>query len=61
MAERTDPFRDYGGWPTYVPPKSNVARLVQMPAHQIDGYSLADAYMRDERAGRSALSEGDGK
>lgn len=56
-AERHDPFKDYGGWPTYVPPKSNVARLVQMPAHQIDGYSLADAYMRDERAARAALGE----
>lgn len=44
-------------WCQFVPPKSNVARLVQMPAHQIDGYLLADAYMRDERARRTALED----
>lgn len=50
----SDPYKDYGGWPNYVPPVSNVAALVQMPAHQIDGYALAVAYMKDERAKRKA-------
>jgi hypothetical protein len=57
----SDPFEEFGGWPTYVPPKSAVSALVQMPAHLIDGYRLADAYMRDERkarkAGRATLQE----
>ena len=36
--------------PAYVEPRSAVARLVQHPSYLIDGYMLADAYMRDERA-----------
>lgn len=45
----------------YREPQSEVARLVQMPSYLIDGYSLADAYMRDareaQRAGRKALED----
>jgi hypothetical protein len=36
----------------YAPPQSFVAALVQQPSYLIDGHSLADAYMRDERAKR---------
>jgi hypothetical protein len=36
----------------YTPPKTSVAHLVQQPSYLIDGYSLADAYMRDARAAR---------
>ncbi len=47
-----DPFKDYGGWPTYIEPASFVSALVQRPAEHVDGYQLAVAYMRDERAKR---------
>jgi hypothetical protein len=47
----------------YREPTSGVARLVQRPLHDINGYSLADAYMRDFRkalnAGRKALEGGE--
>lgn len=39
-------------WNRYAPPATNVAALVQRPAHQIDGYALAVAYMRDWRASK---------
>ncbi|MCZ4089373.1 hypothetical protein [Sinorhizobium psoraleae] len=45
-----------GFWNEYTPPKSAIAALVQQPLHNIDGYSLADAYMKDFRASRKARS-----
>jgi hypothetical protein len=36
-------------WNEYTPPASAVAELVQRPAHTVDGYALAAAYIRDAR------------
>lgn len=43
------PDQQPGFWNEYAQPRSAVAELVQRPATQIDGYTLAAAYMRDER------------
>lgn len=48
------PDLEPGFWCEYTPPKSAVSRLAQGPAYLIDGYSLSDAYMRDERAARKS-------
>lgn len=44
--------------PRYQEPKTAVSKLVQMPAHLIDGYSLSNAVMKDWRASRRALEDG---
>jgi hypothetical protein len=41
----------------YRDPQSAVAALVQMPSYLIDGYSLANAVMKDWRPSRRAALE----
>ena len=44
-------------WNEYMPPATFVAAEVQKPAHAVDGYSLAVAYMRDWRNSRKPKNE----
>lgn len=55
----TNPESLPGFWPEYVPPKSHVSKLVQMPSASIDGYSLSAAYLRDEMDKRKASKDAD--
>jgi len=41
----------------YKEPSQSVSWLVQRPLHDINGYSLADAYMRDFRAAQRAARQ----